>query len=36
MTTLNRAAGEVLAEAGPEVVHACTDITGFRPGRPRL
>ena len=29
MTTLNRAAGEVLAEAGPEVVHACTDITGF-------
>jgi selenide,water dikinase len=29
MTLLNRAAAEILADAGPDVVHACTDITGF-------
>jgi selenide,water dikinase len=29
MAELNRAAGELLADAGPSVVHACTDVTGF-------
>ncbi len=29
MITLNRAAAEVLRHAGPAIVHACTDITGF-------
>ena len=29
MTTLNRAAADVLARQAPGVVHACTDITGF-------
>jgi selenide, water dikinase len=29
MTTLNRAAAEVLSTLDPESVHACTDITGF-------
>jgi selenide,water dikinase len=29
MTTLNRAAAEVLRAADPGVVHACTDVTGF-------
>jgi selenide,water dikinase len=29
MITLNRAAADVLRRAGPDVVHACTDITGF-------
>jgi selenide,water dikinase len=29
MRTLNRHAAEVLAALGPDVVHACTDVTGF-------
>jgi selenide,water dikinase len=29
MRQLNRAAAEALAELGPDVVHACTDVTGF-------
>jgi selenide,water dikinase len=29
MTTLNRAAGDVIATLAPDAVHACTDITGF-------
>jgi len=29
MTTLNRAAGEIIAGLAPGAVHACTDITGF-------